>query len=191
MKKISGIYQILNTVNGKFYIGSAINIDRRFYLHKNLLNRNKHPNYYLQNSWNKHGRDNFDFLILEIIDDKNKLIEIEQKWINLTNCCNINIGYNLSPTAGSKLGAKETIESKLKKSLAKKGNKYRAGKRFTQEQKIKLSLAKIGKPSNNRKNTKWPCKDGWQCKCDVCRKKRNIIYYSKASRKFRENYANV
>ena len=29
-----GIYKIVNTVNGKCYIGSAVNLDKRIYEHK-------------------------------------------------------------------------------------------------------------------------------------------------------------
>ena len=50
----SGIYKILNKINGKFYIGSAVNFKRRFARHKRLLNINCHPNEYLQNAWNKY-----------------------------------------------------------------------------------------------------------------------------------------
>lgn len=30
----SGIYKILNTINGKFYIGSAVNLGNRFHKRK-------------------------------------------------------------------------------------------------------------------------------------------------------------
>jgi hypothetical protein len=42
--KKSGIYQIRNTVNGKFYIGSAIDFSKRFCVHYNRLINNKHGN---------------------------------------------------------------------------------------------------------------------------------------------------
>ena len=33
-QKISGVYKITNKINGKFYIGSSINIKRRWESHK-------------------------------------------------------------------------------------------------------------------------------------------------------------
>ena len=43
MKK-SGIYQILNTVNNKFYIGSAVYFYDRWNTHKYCLRQDKHKN---------------------------------------------------------------------------------------------------------------------------------------------------
>jgi len=54
----SGIYQIKNTVNGKRYIGSAVNIKMRFQEHKKSLKKGTNSKR-LQHSWNKHGADSF------------------------------------------------------------------------------------------------------------------------------------
>jgi len=35
--KIQGIYKIKNLLNGKVYIGQSVNIEKRFYNHKNNL----------------------------------------------------------------------------------------------------------------------------------------------------------
>ena len=65
----SGIYIIKNTINGKFYIGSAVNIKTRWSQHRHQLKHNKHGNRYLQRSWNKHGTENFVFEVLEYVKD--------------------------------------------------------------------------------------------------------------------------
>lgn len=93
---IKGIYQIKNVVNNKFYIGSSNNIPIRWRQHKNHLNKNKHYNKYLQNSWNKYGQENFKFEIIELVDDEDLLFSAEQKWMNKTKSYDGNIGYNLS-----------------------------------------------------------------------------------------------
>ena len=59
----SGIYLIINTINGKFYIGSSCDIPRRFRSHRKCLNKNTHDNIHLQNAWNKYGESNFSFEI--------------------------------------------------------------------------------------------------------------------------------
>lgn len=64
-KTSPGIYQILNKINNKIYIGSSIDIISRFHQHKTALRHNKHHCLYLQNSWNKYGEENFEFLIIE------------------------------------------------------------------------------------------------------------------------------
>ena len=110
---ISAIYLILNKVTNQLYIGSAVNIDYRWRKHKECLRSNRHQNSYLQNAWNKYGEESFGFAILELIEDKTKLIDREQFWIDYTKCCDRKLGYNLSPTVGSPLGTKRTEEFKV------------------------------------------------------------------------------
>ncbi len=71
----SGIYKIANIVTGDFYIGSSINIDKRFSRHKSDLKKQKHCNQILQRTCNKYGFDNLQFEIVEHVEVKNKLIE--------------------------------------------------------------------------------------------------------------------
>ncbi|MGH2510529.1 MAG: GIY-YIG nuclease family protein [Ktedonobacteraceae bacterium] len=51
----SGIYRITCAVNGKIYIGSAVNIRNRWLQHHNELRHKKHPNQKMQNAWDKYG----------------------------------------------------------------------------------------------------------------------------------------
>ena len=62
---ICGIYGIKNCLNGKMYVGQAINIYKRWKDHIDDLDENKHYNVHLQRSWNLYGKQNFQFLILE------------------------------------------------------------------------------------------------------------------------------
>lgn len=155
--KNCGIYKITNTVTGKFYIGSAVNIKRRWAIHRSRLGANTHVNRHLQNSWNKHGEDSFTFEVLEYCEKK-RLIEREQFYID-----NEKPAYNISPTAGNRLGVESTDEtkrkisearkgkvksdeSKRKMSEAKMGNQYSLGFKHTDETKRKISEARKGKP---------------------------------------------
>lgn len=92
-----GIYKIENIVNGKVYVGQSINIEQRWYNHKNELNGNRHCNLYLQNAWNKYGKDSFVFSVLEQCE-LNNIDEKEIYWIELYDSLNPDKGYNL--TAG-------------------------------------------------------------------------------------------
>ena len=139
MNKISGLYKIVNKTNGKFYVGSTTNIIERFYNHRSQLNRNIHDNLYLQRSWNKYGKDNFDFIILKECEEKDLITE-EQKELNThfgKDYC-----YNLSPSADvSMRGIPRSKEVKLKISLAQKGkprlyargNKWSLGRKHKPE----------------------------------------------------------
>jgi group I intron endonuclease len=83
MNIIAGIYQIVNTKNGKSYIGSSKNIKRRFSIHKSALKNNRHHCVHLQRSYNKHGIDTFKFDILkELIEPtEQQLFDEETKHI--------------------------------------------------------------------------------------------------------------
>jgi len=124
MKKEStcGIYIIKNIINNKFYIGSAVNVRKRFYTHKRLLRKNKHFNNHLQSSYNKYGLNNFIFEIIEITKKEN-LIKREQYWIDTLEANNKNIGYNKRIIASSNLGIKASNETKEKLRISHLGNK--------------------------------------------------------------------
>ncbi len=101
------IYKITNIENNKIYIGSTTNCKKREKRHFSMMIHNRHPNSHIQNSFNKHGKDFFQFSIIEEVLDKEKLIEKEQYWIDL-----LKPEFNLSPTAGNCLGCKRSEETK-------------------------------------------------------------------------------
>lgn len=89
----SNIYVITNKINSKQYVGQSINVEKRWYAHKNSSRYDS--NIYLYNAMNKHGLDNF---IVEIIESNIPLDEInkrEEYWINELNTLRPN-GYNLT-----------------------------------------------------------------------------------------------
>lgn len=118
-EKISCIYKIKNKINDCFYIGSTSDFKNRKRKHFNDLKNNKHSNRHLQNAYNLYGKDNFEIIIIEHIQDNSILIEREQYWIDKYDA--INSGYNLAPNAGSTLGAKWSEESRANISKNRKG----------------------------------------------------------------------
>lgn len=81
--KLSGIYQIRNTINNKKYIGHSINITLRWYLHLFNLIINKHDNPKLQEDFNTYGIKNFELSILELFTGtKHQLKKLEQEYLN-------------------------------------------------------------------------------------------------------------
>lgn len=58
----TGIYLITNNITGECYVGSTTDaFRRRWKNHRNELRKNKHHNWRLQRSYNKHGLDSFSF----------------------------------------------------------------------------------------------------------------------------------
>lgn len=64
----SGVYQIVNLVNGKTYIGSCAEFKRRSTQHRTALKNGRHHNRHLQASWNKHGANAFLFEVVEVVN---------------------------------------------------------------------------------------------------------------------------
>ena len=130
---VSGIYAIVNNATNSMYIGSAVNIPRRLNTHRQLLRKGAHYSLHLQNSYCKHTPVSFTYETIEFVDDKTKLIEREQVWIDF-----FNPAYNKRKVANSPLGTQHTQETRFKMSLAHKG------RIFTDEHKAKLSAARKG-----------------------------------------------
>lgn len=147
MAKKSGIYCILNLVNSKYYIGSAIDVKQRKRRHFSDLKLNRHPNQHLQNAFNKYGESNFSFFVLEYCS-KSELLSIEQYYIDLMDACNK--GYNIRSKAESNLGLIHSEESKRKQSESRKGkysgsNSPKYGKHLSEETRNKISKTLTGK----------------------------------------------
>lgn len=145
MTSNSGIYSIRNLENGKIYIGSAINLGRRWTEHKYRLNNNTHTNPHLLRSWNKYGKDNFEFSIIEECNS-DMLVIREQAWINYYQSNNPDKGYNIRD-AGSR--GKLSEETRRKISEASKGRKAsketiakRTGLKRSEETKAKMRSAR-------------------------------------------------
>lgn len=81
-EKIACIYKLVNIVHGKFYIGASRDFKNRKSGHISRLRRNIHDNSILQRSFNKHGEENFEFHILEYVDNVQDLPIREQYYID-------------------------------------------------------------------------------------------------------------
>src|ERR1700743_692572 len=75
----SGIYKITCISTSKFYIGSSEDVLRRKDRHYSDLKRGCHINSYLQRSFDKYGRDQIRFEIIEFCKD---IISREQYYID-------------------------------------------------------------------------------------------------------------
>lgn len=60
-----GIYKISNKQNGKYYVGSSHNIEKRFNQHQRTLELGCHHNEHLQRAWAKYGSSSFIFEVVE------------------------------------------------------------------------------------------------------------------------------
>jgi group I intron endonuclease len=145
--KLCGIYHIVNKINCKIYIGSSKDINRRFYRHTLFLSQNKHDNPHLQSAWNKYGKSNFEFKIVEKCNEKD-LLHVEQKHLNEASIhkekyynCNF-----ISTKPPSPLGRKSSIDTKKKLSILRMGkNNPQYGKKLSDYTKKKMSESRSKK----------------------------------------------
>lgn len=100
----TGIYEIRNLVNGKRYIGSAVNFGNRWGKHLSELRRGVHHSRHLQASWSKHGLAAFEFRPI-IICSKSNLLLYEQIALDYYKP-----EFNIRIKAESALGVKRTPE---------------------------------------------------------------------------------
>ncbi|MBN2353062.1 MAG: GIY-YIG nuclease family protein [Spirochaetales bacterium] len=88
-KKTAGVYRIRNTLNGKSFLASTLDLDGRLNSHRFRLSAGSHPNEALQRDWNGLGADAFAFETCETVavketpgfDPEAELSLLEEIWI--------------------------------------------------------------------------------------------------------------
>lgn len=133
MKK--GIYQIKNLINGKIYIGSAVNFEKRKWEH---FSKSEKASQLIVKAIDKYGIENFIFTPIEYCPNCNQqeLYKREQFWLDILTPYNENIGYNISKVAEGGNGG--TKESALKSNITKRE------KGWNKQTYPKLSTSKLG-----------------------------------------------
>jgi group I intron endonuclease len=115
-ENVMGIYKIENTKNHKVYIGSSKNMYTRLYQHEKMLKKGIHHSIKLQRSYDKEeDKTIFEFSIIETIDDKDKLADREQYYIDLYN--SYYDGYNCTKKAINTQYKKKTYNKRQKKKV--------------------------------------------------------------------------
>lgn len=149
LKGKAGIYMWTNIESGKIYVGSAFNITERMYNYFSIRHLERHKTSYINNALRLYGYSAFSFSILEIIDitdlskeEARKLIlEREQYYLDFIFSLDDPNTYNILPIAGSRLGARHSVESIIKMSGE---NNHMFGKLVSEETITKMSEAKGG-----------------------------------------------
>ena len=136
-----GIYGIRNKINNKIYIGKTmVNFGDRWDCHKAQLRGNYHDNPHLQNSWNKYGEDNFEFII--IFDCKNNekveqvnLLEIEY----IKHYRNLELSYNIHDGGDRGWLLGKHLSEETKRKIGEKNRINMMGRKASDKTKQKMS----------------------------------------------------
>ena len=166
-QRISGIYKIINKVNGKYYVGSAININYRsrgrWACHIRGLNGNYHYNRHLQSAWNKYGKEAFEFQIVETVpSDKTLILSTEQGYLDIAKleqdkCYNKKFiaggGEYISESGRNRISEYNRTRIFTVETRNKIGDKLRGQKRSDEIKKKQSLRAKIhySNPENKAK----------------------------------------
>lgn len=114
----AGIYMLVNKANGKRYVGSSRNCQRRKAEHISRLRRGAHINAKLQAAWNKYGEHNFEFVVAFSVLNVDDIEAVEQQFLDELQA--VHTGYNLAPVAGNTAGWKAPPETRKRMSEAAK-----------------------------------------------------------------------
>lgn len=143
--KGAGIYAIINCLNGKIYIGSAVRLNHRWTEHRCELEEGKHGNRYLQRAFSKNP-DAFQISVIELLDNptKENVLGREQFWIGFYRSHFPENGYNIAPKAASCQGIKRAPEYVARVAASLRGYKH------TAEARANMAAAQVGKPKKKR-----------------------------------------
>lgn len=172
-EKKSGVYRIQNIKTGNFYIGSTIDLYKRYARHRYVLKNELKENIRMHEDFIKHGLESFIFGVIEYCE-KDKLLEKEQYYYE-----KLMPFYNVWKSIYSAKGREYTKEQLeyfntyvhgpkdiekhsniLKKSWKKRKEKYsvselhkkmseaRKGIKHSEETKIRYSIERKGKPKS-------------------------------------------
>ena len=133
------IYQILNKITRKSYVGKSKDYQNRFLNHKKAA-RNK-CNRRLYDSMNHHGIENFELILLEELGNvtRQEASDKETFWVTKLNTLMPN-GYNMTP-GGDGGNTIEFWSDADKKKLWEQQGKARTGIKKTELAKKKMSIA--------------------------------------------------
>jgi group I intron endonuclease len=147
----TGIYRWINLDSNNSYVGSSIDLGRRFrgYYNYTHLTHPLNKGMVIYRALLKYGYSKFKLEILEYCDREN-LHEREQYYLDL-----LNPKYNVLTKAGSILGYKHTKEAIAKIRISQKGkNNSFFGKTHSEEYKEILSI-RMSKQNSGEKHPKY------------------------------------
>lgn len=161
-----GVYSITCSETGKMYIGSAVDLKKRWYAHRTTLNRGISPCVILQHAWSKYGQEAFIFAVLELLEDAEILSkkelrlllrDREQHYIDL-----LDPYYNASRIALSSFHDPEVQKrvAEINKEIVKRPERNRkiseanTGRKHTPEAIERMREAQLGKHHSPETRTK-------------------------------------
>jgi len=181
----AGVYKMINSISGNFYIGSSKNISQRVKTHKQQLKLGYKGNIRIKNDLEKYGIDSFRFESLEYCDES-IMKDREQYYFELLKPT-YNVWKNIYSASGRyytqeqlessfpkrEIKDKDSFRKKLRESWArrkldpnyKESIKHldKTGSKHSEETKRLFSLQRKGKPKSEETRKKMSeARLGWK-----------------------------
>lgn len=135
-----GVYRIVDAKTGRFYIGSSVNIAKRWGHHLYRFGKGTHPNPTMQAIWNADPR-RLQAGVIELCGGgRDEILRREQFHMDAANVGANRECMNVLAVAGSHLGRKRSAETRAAMS------RVMQGRLASPEAKQKMRAAKLGKP---------------------------------------------
>lgn len=139
----AGIYLIRNTKTQTVYVGSAVNVVKRWQAHRRSLAQKKHHSIILQRAWDKYGAAAFVFEIIEPVRNALHLKPIEQVYLDYYRRGKT---YNVCARAESRRGVPASAETRKKLSVAGLGRTVSAETRSKlREQRLGVKCSAVAR----------------------------------------------
>ena len=150
------IYKITNLINGKIYIGQTWQLLRRRWQLHATQRRTKGSVSLVARAIQKYGRECFKLELVALSATQETADTLEKQLIAKFRSADHQIGYNIELGGRTnsrvsqetkdrlrayRLGRKDSDETRLKKSIAAKGNKANRGKKFSADWREQMSIA--------------------------------------------------
>lgn len=121
---MQGVYKIENIHTGKMYVGSSVNIEKRWKEHMRMLESGTHHSTKLQRVWNKaNDKSIFQFTTIEEVVNECDLFLREQYWIDYYDA--YQNGYNCSEQVNNpQYTMKNQLKSKHKNLASKEYERF-------------------------------------------------------------------
>ena len=140
LRKITGIYCITCTANGRKYVGKATGargVSGRWAQHRKAARRGRHHSPHFQACWDKYGESAFVWEVLEPYVDGDPYV-LEQKWMDA-----------LRPVLNSSLSARPgTNPSPARLEQMRAIGRRNKGRRHTEEAKALMRAARANVPKH-------------------------------------------
>jgi group I intron endonuclease len=139
LPSLPGVYRIVDTKSGRFYIGSSVNIAKRWVYHLYRFGKGTHPNPTMQAIWNADPQ-RLQVDVIELCEpEKDEILRREQFHLDAAGVGANRECLNVLAIAGSHLGRKRSEETRAALSRAMQGRV------ITPETRQKMRAAKLGK----------------------------------------------